>query len=260
MAQRRAIYKANISAGPVNVPVKLYSTVRPQKVSFNLLHDADHVRLRQKMVCPVDEQVVEPEHQQKGYPLATGRYIVFDDRQLSSIEPQSSRQIELLSFIDPDSIDSRYLARAYYLGPDGHNDAYKAMHQAMTRKKRLGLCRWVMRKKYYLGLLNAMDNCLAIIALRPGDEIVDTDTLELPQAELSGRELKIAADLVGALAGKFDPSGYVDEFQQKLAQLVRQKALGREIPVKKPRQPQATESDKLLEALQQSLEKTRSRK
>ena len=48
----RSIWTGSLSFGLVNIPVKLVTAVREERVAFHLLHDQDKVRLKQKMVCP----------------------------------------------------------------------------------------------------------------------------------------------------------------------------------------------------------------
>ena len=55
----RSMWNGNIAFGLVTVPVKLVAAVREERVNFHLLHDQDHVRLKQKMVCPHDGQEIQ---------------------------------------------------------------------------------------------------------------------------------------------------------------------------------------------------------
>src|SRR6478672_2442234 len=57
----RPVWSGSISFGLVNIPVRLFTAVREQRVAFHLLHDQDKVRLRRKLVCPADGKEVHPE-------------------------------------------------------------------------------------------------------------------------------------------------------------------------------------------------------
>src|SRR5689334_1139988 len=50
----RPVWSGSVSFGLVNIPVRLFTAVREQRVAFHLLHDQDKVRLRRKLVCPAD--------------------------------------------------------------------------------------------------------------------------------------------------------------------------------------------------------------
>jgi DNA end-binding protein Ku len=59
----RSIASATISFGLVSIPTKLYTTNESSgDIHFNMLHDADGVRLRQQNVCTKCEQIVDREH------------------------------------------------------------------------------------------------------------------------------------------------------------------------------------------------------
>ena len=60
MAATRPIWSGTITFGLVNIPVKLFTAVREQRLSFHMLHDQDNVRLKRKMVCPADNKEIHP--------------------------------------------------------------------------------------------------------------------------------------------------------------------------------------------------------
>ncbi len=45
------IWKGNIHFGVTDVPVKLHTAVKEERIQFHLVHKRDQVRLRQQMVC-----------------------------------------------------------------------------------------------------------------------------------------------------------------------------------------------------------------
>jgi len=68
----RAIWKGYVHFGSFDVPVKLHTAVREQRVQFHLLHSRDHVRLRQQMVCIHEKVPVPSEEQVRGFELEEG--------------------------------------------------------------------------------------------------------------------------------------------------------------------------------------------
>ena len=48
-----------ISFGLVSIPIKMYTAASSGGVSFNQLHAKCGNRLRQQMICPVDNEVVD---------------------------------------------------------------------------------------------------------------------------------------------------------------------------------------------------------
>src|SRR5450759_2591276 len=65
---------ATISFGLVSIPVNLFSASESKAaISFNMLHDADHARVKQQLVCTKDGETVERDHIVKGYEFEKGR-------------------------------------------------------------------------------------------------------------------------------------------------------------------------------------------
>jgi DNA end-binding protein Ku len=57
----RSIWSGVISFGMVSIPVKLYPATQDKDVSFHLLHQTDHSRIRFKRFCAAENaEVVRP--------------------------------------------------------------------------------------------------------------------------------------------------------------------------------------------------------
>ena len=70
----RAIWKGNIHFGDVDVPVKLHTAVKEERIQFHLLHRRDHVKLQQQMICAYEKVPVPAEEQARGFELEEGKY------------------------------------------------------------------------------------------------------------------------------------------------------------------------------------------
>lgn len=255
----RAIWKGVLSFAVVSVPVKLYTAVRPARVAFHLLHDEDRTRLRQQMVCPLEEAPVPGEHAIKGFAVDEERYVLVTPEELAALEPESSRTIDVQEFVPAVEIDPRYYDRPYYLGPDDGGGKYAALAQSLERSGRVGICRWTMRKRSYIGALKPRDGLLRLVTLRYAEEVVPVESLTVPEARLDEREIRTARYLMDSLAASFKPEAYQDEFQARLRDLIARKARGEEIRPKRARAPKATGSDQLLKALEASVAQAKKR-
>ncbi|MGH9458844.1 MAG: Ku protein [Thermoanaerobaculia bacterium] len=250
----RAIWKGTIHIGKTDVPVKLYSAVEEKKsVHFRLLHEKDLVPVKQRMVNPETGKPVESEEIKKAYPVSKTRLLILEDEDLEELEPEGSRDVEITRFVDPEEIDHRWYERAYYLGPDGKSGAYFALAEALAKKEKEGVAKWVMRKKNYAGALRSVDGYLMLIVLRNADEVVVAEELPRPEGRaLAKKELEMAEQLVGALGGEFDPSDYRDDYRARVMELVEAKARGAKPKLKKFR-PKAEREESLDKALEASL-------
>lgn len=249
----RAIWKGIVQFGPVHVPVKLYTAVEDIRSHSHLLHDNDLEPLEQKMVCTEEDAAVEREDIVKGYPLDERRYVMVEPQELEAFNPEPSRVIDAMEFVSVDELDPRYQNRTYYLGPDDNEQAYADLAESLRQSRLAGVCRWVMRKKTYLGLLQCGRSAISLTTCRYTDEIIDEDSLSIPQAKLGEKEQKAAAQLISAMMDDFKPDQYTDEYQSRLRDLIRQKARGEEVKLTKPRKIHKTKEDELLDKLESSL-------
>src|SRR5688500_111121 len=193
----RAIFKAVIDLGKVQVPVKLYSAVSDRAVHFRLLDPDTLTPISQRMVSPDSGREVATEKVEKGYELQPGLLVKLEEEELEALEPKPSRDIELVAFVPDAEIDHRWYDRPYYLGPDGDEDAYFALAEALKKQGREGLARWTMRGKRYVGALRTEGPYLVLITLRHLEEVVDASALPRPQVgQPSAAEAKMAEQLV----------------------------------------------------------------
>lgn len=248
----RAIWKGNLRLGHDAIPVKLYSAVQDRVVHFRLLHDADKVPVKQRLVDPETDEVVEFKDAVRAYMTPERALVLLKEDELAALEPEPSRDIELSRFVPDGAIDHRWYERPYYLGPDGRGDDYLALIEALRSTKREGVAHWVMRKKEYRGALRVTGGCLTLIALRSAEETIAASSLEAPDAEpLSDKEIAMAQQLLSILEAKFDPKQFRDEYRHRLLELIEAKAKGK--TVRRPARRAVRPSKDLEEALRASL-------
>ena len=249
------LWKGLIHFGDTDVPVKLHSAVREDRIQFHLLHSRDQVKLRQQMICAYEKQPVPAEEQSKGFEVEDGKYIIIDPEELEQTAPESSRMIEVHEFVKTEQIDPLFLDRVYYLEPDLLGKGYTALVEALTKMDVEGICTWTMRKRSYLGALQARGKLLRLNTLRYADEVIAVESLGLQNVALSEKELKIGGDLINQMTAPFEPQKFENEHQKKLQDMIEKKARGEKIAVLAPRRLKPTESDELLQVLEASLKK-----
>lgn len=251
------IWKGAITFGNENVPVKLHSAVKEERIQFHLLHKSDGVKLHQQMICTLEKTAVPAEAQIRGFEVEEGKYIIVDPAELEQTVPESSRIIELHEFVKSSRIDPLFLDHVYYLEPDSAIDpeGYRALAEALQEMDVAGICTWTMRKHAYHGALQARRTILRLTTLRYADEVVSASSLDLGEIPLSERELQIGSDLIRQMAAPFEPQKFVNEHQKKLQQLIDRKSRGEKITLLKPKALKPTAPDQLLRALEASLKK-----
>lgn len=174
------------------------------------------------------------------------------------MEPESSRDIEVIAFLPSQEIDHRWYSRPYYLGPDGAEEDYAALIAALGNTGREGLARWVMRKKAYVGALRLHEGYPMLMSLRHDEEVVSVDSLAAPQgAKLDDKELDMAGQLIAMLEASFEPEEYHDEYRERVMEMIEAKRHGESVKVTPIRRPKP--SDDLSKALEASLKRGRKR-
>jgi len=249
------IWKGYIHFADTDVPVKLHTAIKENRIQFHLLHRRDRVKLQQQMICVYEKAPVPREEQTKGFELEDSKYILVDPLELEQTEPESSRMIEVHEFVSKEQIDPIFLERVYYLEPDIALKRYNALVGALQEMAVAGICTWTMRKRSYLGALQASGKLLRLHTLRYADEVISGKSLDLQKISLPEKELEIGRILINRLTVPFQPEKFANEHQQKLQNLLEKKARGEKIALLRPRRLKATAPDKLLAALEASLKK-----
>jgi DNA end-binding protein Ku len=256
----RAIWSGSISFGLLNVPVKLYSAVSKQSVSFRELREGDGARIRHKRVAETDGKEVPYEKIVKGYEYAPDQYVVLTKDELSELDPKKTRAIEIQDFVDLDDIDPIYFEQPYYLGPDkGAERAYALLVQAMKEARKVAIARFVLRNKEHLAAIRPMGDVLTLTTMRFHDEVSSPQDLdgevfdeERPK-KAEQREVAIAKQLIDSLTNDFKPERYRDEYREELLDLLERKAEGKEVVTAPTEEPKPTKAPDLMAALEESL-------
>jgi DNA end-binding protein Ku len=249
----RATWKGVLQLGKHKVPVKLYAAVQDTAVHFHLLHAKDGTRVEQRLVSSASGEPVESGDVQKGFALDAGTFVIMKPKELKALEPESSRDIELIKVIPSDAIAPAWFERPYLLGPDGNAADYLAFARALGSQERQAIVRWTMRGRGYTGALRASDERLLLIALRDREEVIEAPSVKAPKArDASDKELALAEQLVSSLEGDLDLTQFQSDYQERLHKLVADKANGRKLRLVKPQERKPT-GDGLERALRASL-------
>ncbi|MEU6105371.1 Ku protein [Streptomyces flaveolus] len=257
----RAIWTGVITFGLVTVPVGLFSATQDHTVHFHQLQRGTSDRIRNRRVNQRTGEEVGTGDIVKGYELAEGEYVVVEPDELDEIAPGRSQTVDITDFVDLDDIEPVYFDRTYYVAPRGKEylKVYQLLRTALAEANKAGVATFVMRNKQYLTALRAEDDVLVLQTLHWADEVRDPvkELPELPSGRADrGKELDMALQLVDALSGPWEPGRYHDTYQEKVRDLVRAKAEGKEVALAEE-PPAATGVVDLMDVLQGSLERAK---
>lgn len=254
----RAIWSGAISFGLVTIPVKLYTAVSQKAVRFNQLDTRTGARVKRKWVSAADGSDVENDDIVRGYELTPGNFVTIDDDELAAFDPESSRMIDIVEFVELADIDPVFYDNAYYLVPDElAAKSYALLARAMERSGRVGIARLVMRTKEYLAAVRPRDGLLVLSTMMYHDEVNSPEEIGgfevLDGMKPTKAELEMADQLIETLTGDFDAEKYEDTYRLKVLEMIEAKAAGEKIAVAVDDEPRADKVIDLMAALEASV-------
>jgi DNA end-binding protein Ku len=254
----RAIWSGSISFGLVNIPVKLFTAVSRKNVSFHQIDKRTGARIKQRRVSAADGEEVAYEDIVKGYELPSGDYVTIDDDELSALDPEAVRTIDIEEFVDLADIDPIYYDSAYYLVPDATTaKPYKLLAEAMEESRKVGIARFVMRTKQYVAAVRPKDGKLLLSTMVYDDEIVRPEEIGgfdvLEKVDVGEKEVAMAEQLIASLSDSFEPSKHRDTYREAVLELIERKAAGETEILPAPAAPAAEKVIDLMAALEASV-------
>ena len=241
----RATWSGAISFGLVTVPVRLYTAVSRKSVRFNQLDQRTGSRIKRKWVSALDGEEVPNDELVRGYEITSGNFVTISDEELKSLDPEASRTIDIVEFVDLAEIEPLMYDNAYYLEPDElAAKAYKVLVEALSRAQKVAIARIVMRNKEYLAAVRPSDGVLVLSTMCYADEVnVATEIDGIAKAseiEVSDAEIAMAEQLIGALEADFEPEKYSDGYRERVLEMIQRKADGEDVLVLEEAAPAAS--------------------
>ena len=224
------LWKGAISFGLVHIPVALYPASHDDAIDFDWLDRRSMDPVGYKRINKRTGKEVGREDIVKGVKVEDDRYVVVSDEEIRQAYPRTTQTIEIDAFVQASDIPFVYLDRPYYLSPIGKGEkVYVLLRETLLAASRVGIARVVIQTKEHLAALIPAGPALMLNTLRWPQEIRSWEDLKLPAtggkaAGLSAREMKMAAQLVGDMAARFDAARYTDTFRDAVMALVASKA------------------------------------
>jgi DNA end-binding protein Ku len=219
------------------MPVKLFSGARSSGISFNMLHRTDKSRLKQQYVCLADGQVVDRSDIVKGYEFRKDEYVVIEPEEIKKIEPKTAKTMEILEFVKSPEVDPVFFESSYYMIPDeAGRRPYALLTKAMEESEYVAIAKLTMHNREYTVFLRPHEGGMMLHTMYYADEVRKVEGFGAPDVELKDAEVKVAHQLIEALATEWDPEKFHDEFQDNLKNLIQTKLEGGEVAeVEKPK-------------------------
>jgi DNA end-binding protein Ku len=249
-----SVWKGYLTFGLISIPIRLFSAARGERIGLNQLHSVCHSRIKMPLFCPTCDRQVPRNEIVKGYEYEKDQYVLFDEKELEKIEPESARSMEILEFVRLDEIDPLYYESSYYVTPeDEGRKAYQLLFDAMEDSGYAAIAKITMHQREHIVVIRPRENGMTLHTMFYSNEIrqVAEYGKRTPAAEPKEAEKKLATQLIESLAAKFEPEKYIDQYQEGMKALIEAKQTGQEV-AEVPHAKMAPVID-LMEALKKSI-------
>ncbi len=262
----RGLWKGAISFGLVNVPVELYSAQkRSAELDLTMLDKRDLAPVGYQRVNKATGKQVPWEDIVKGYEYQDDKYVVLSEEDFRRANPEASKTVDIVAFVDLHDIAPIYFETPYYLGPAKHGEKpYALLRDAMAKAGKAGIATVVIRTKQYLAALIAQDDALVLNTLRYYKELKSAEDLEIPEklkgVKVSSKELDMALRLIEDMADEWQPEKFHDTYHEDLLKRIEEKVKAGQTeeitePEKEEKAGKGADVIDLMSLLKKSIEK-----
>jgi DNA end-binding protein Ku len=251
----RPTWQGHLKLSLVTCPVALYTATNSAgDVHFNLINPKTNNRIKMITTDP-DTGPIERSELVKGYEVSKGEYILLTNDEINSVKLESTKTIEIERFVPGDEIDRLYWDNPYFLAPDGKlaQEAFGVIRTAMEKSGQIALGRVVIGTRERILALEPRDKGILAYTIRTDAEVRKPDEIfgGISDKAADPAMIAIAEKIIEQQEGPFDPSQFVDRYEEALKALIEDKKKGHE-PAKVT-EPDDTNVVDLMSALRASL-------
>ena len=251
----RPSWQGHLKLSLVTCPVALYTATNAGgDVHFNLINPKTNNRIKMVTTDP-ETGPIDRSDLVKGYEVSKGEYILLTDEEIRSVKLESTKTIDIERFVPGDEIDRIYWDNPYYLAPDGKlaQEAFGVIRTALEKSGRIALGRIVMATRERILALEPRGKGILAYTIRSDAEVRKPDEIfgGISDAKPEAAMIAIAEKIIEQQEGPFDPSHFVDRYEEALKGLIEDKKKGHK-PAKIA-EPDNTNVVDLMSALRASL-------
>jgi DNA end-binding protein Ku len=240
----------------VSCPIDLFTATTPgERVAFRQINKKTGNRIRQQLIDDITRKPVEAADKGRGYEYTKDAFIMIEDEELEAIEIESTHTIEIDSFVPRAEIDERFLESPYYIAPNNPvaQEAFAVIREAMRGKDMVALGRVVLSKRERVIMLQPWGKGLLGMTLRYPYELKAADDYfaGIADVKVQPELLGLAQHILKSKEAKFDPTKFVDRYEQAVTEMLQRKQAGLP-PEQRALAPPDTAPD-LMEAFRRSL-------
>jgi DNA end-binding protein Ku len=253
----RPYWRGYLKLSLVSCPIALHSACSAsERVSFRQVNSKTGNRVRQQLADDETREPVERADIRKGYEFAKNEYMIVEDGEIEAIEIESTKTIEIDSFVPKSQVDQRFLDSPYYISPEGKvgQDAFAVIRDAMRGKRMVALGRVVMNKRERVVMIEPHENGLIATTLRYPYELRDAKNYfeDVDEIKTPKEMIELAEHILDSKTAAFDPATFVDRYESALVEFLKRKQAKLPAPTGKPA-PAPANVVNLMDALRRSI-------
>jgi DNA end-binding protein Ku len=229
----RPSWQGHLKLSLVTCPVALYTATNSGgDVHFHLINPATNNRIKMITTDP-DTGPIERSELVKGYEISKGEYVILTDEEIKSVKLESTKTIDIERFVPEAEIDRIYWDNPYFLAPDGEmaQEAFTVIRAAMEKSGQIALGRIVLATRERILALEPRGKGILAYTIRSDAEVRKPDEIfdSIADAKPDPEMITIAEKIIDQREGPFDPSQFVDRYEQALKTLIADKQKGRKV-------------------------------
>jgi DNA end-binding protein Ku len=254
----RANWKGYLKLSLVSCAIALYpATSETTRVRFNTINRKTGNRVKRQFIDPETKDVVDTDDQVKGYAVGKDNFITVEDEELDAIKIESTRTIDIDSFVPRREIDPAYIDAPYYIAPEDKvsQEAFAVIRDAMRDKEVVGIGRVVLARRERPMILEPYDKGIRAFTLRYASEARDAAAYfeDIPDIKLPTEMKELAEVIIDRKTGHFDPAKFEDRYETAVIDLLKSKEAGLPPPAEKP-ETRPHNVINIMDALRRSIE------
>ncbi|MGE0719715.1 MAG: Ku protein [Alphaproteobacteria bacterium] len=255
----RSYWKGYLKLSLVTCPVAMTPAItESERVRFRTLNRATGNPVASRYVDGRSGEPVEDDDLVMGYPVAEDELVLLEDDELDSVALDSTRTIDIRTFVPRDGIDLFWRDRPHYLMPDDEvgAEAFAVIREGMERTGTVGLSQLVLYRRERQVMIEPRDRGMLLWTLREADQMRDQeDRVErAKEARAPAEMVRMAADVIGRRTREWSPDLVGDRVQERLAEIIAARTKGAK-PAKRtaPEPPESGKVINIMDALRRSL-------
>lgn len=251
----RPTWQGHLKLSLVTCPVALYTATNSAgDVHFNLINPETNNRIKMITTDP-DTGPIERSKLVKGYEVSKGEYVLLSNDEINSVRLESTKTIDIERFVAGDQIDRLYWDNPYFLAPDGKlaQEAFGVIRTAMEKSGQIALGRVVIGTRERILALEPRGKGILAYTIRTDAEVRKPEEIfkDISDTKPDAAMIAIAEKIIEQQEGPFDPSQFVDRYEEALKALIADKQKGHKPVASK--EPDDTNVVDLMSALRASL-------